>query len=135
MIVRGFEKEKGIDFVDNLNYINFSPTSGLAVARLMMSLARDFCVAPYHLRMISQMIWSCAKSISNKLSCKLIILTKASTAGTSSILLLEVPRLATRTSSTRSCGRSTVVHRHQNMDAYFKSEGFDTIGFEESVWK
>jgi hypothetical protein len=34
MIVRGFEMEKGLDYVDN-----FSPTSGLAVARLMMSLA------------------------------------------------------------------------------------------------
>jgi hypothetical protein len=68
--------EKGVDYVDN-----FSPTPGLAVARLMMS---------------SQMIWSCTKSISSKLSCKLISLTKASTAGTSSILLLEVPRQATR---------------------------------------
>ena len=34
MIVRGFEMEKGVDYVDN-----FSPTAGLAVARLMMSLA------------------------------------------------------------------------------------------------
>jgi hypothetical protein len=34
MIVRGFEVEKGVDYVDNL-----SPTPGLAVARLMMSLA------------------------------------------------------------------------------------------------
>ena len=33
MIVRGFEMEKGVDFVDN-----FSPTPGLAVARLMMSI-------------------------------------------------------------------------------------------------
>jgi hypothetical protein len=24
---------------------------------------------------------------------------------------------------------------HKTMDAFFKSEGFDTIGFEESVWK
>jgi hypothetical protein len=23
---------------------------------------------------------------------------------------------------------------HKTMDSYFKSEGFDTIGFEESVW-
>jgi len=60
MIVRGFEMEKGVDYVDN-----FSPTPGLAVARLMI--------------------------------------------GTSSILLLEVPRQATRTSSMRSCGRCTVV--------------------------
>jgi hypothetical protein len=34
MIVRGFEMEKGVDYVDI-----FSPTPGLAVARLMMSLA------------------------------------------------------------------------------------------------
>ena len=34
MIVRGFEMENGVDYVDN-----FSPTPGLAVARLMMSLA------------------------------------------------------------------------------------------------
>ncbi len=97
MIVRGFEMEKGVDYVDN-----FSPTPGLAVARLMMSLA----VA---------MIWSCTKSISSKLSYKLISSTKASTAGTLSILLLEVPRQATRISSTRSYGRSMVVHRHQEL--------------------
>jgi hypothetical protein len=24
---------------------------------------------------------------------------------------------------------------HKTMDAFFKSEGFDTIGFEESVWR
>ena len=24
---------------------------------------------------------------------------------------------------------------HKTMDAYFKSEGFDTVGFEESVWR
>ena len=34
MIVRGFEMEKGVDFVDN-----FSRTPVLAVARLMMSIA------------------------------------------------------------------------------------------------
>jgi hypothetical protein len=34
MIGRGFDMEKGVDYVDN-----FSPTPGLAVARLMMSLA------------------------------------------------------------------------------------------------
>jgi hypothetical protein len=34
MIVRGFEMEKGVDFIDN-----FSPTPSLAVARLMMSIA------------------------------------------------------------------------------------------------
>ena len=34
MIVRGFEMEKGVDFVDC-----FSPTPGLAIARLMMSIA------------------------------------------------------------------------------------------------
>jgi hypothetical protein len=33
MIVLGFEMETGVDFVDN-----FSPTPGLAVARLMMSI-------------------------------------------------------------------------------------------------
>ena len=34
MIVRGFEMEKGVDYVDN-----FSPAPGFAVARRMMSLA------------------------------------------------------------------------------------------------
>jgi hypothetical protein len=83
MIVRGFEMEKGVDYVDN-----FYPMPGLAVARLMMSLA------------IRKR--SCTKSILSKLSCKLISLTKASVASISSILLLEVPRQTTRTSSTRS---------------------------------
>jgi hypothetical protein len=53
---------------------------------------------------------------------------KASTAGTSLTLLLEVPRQATRISSMRSYGRSMVVQPsspralHKTMDAYFKSE-------------
>jgi hypothetical protein len=34
MIVWGCEMEKGVDFIDNL-----SPTPGLALARLMMSIA------------------------------------------------------------------------------------------------
>jgi hypothetical protein len=68
-------------------------------------------------------------------------LTKASTASTSSILFLEVPRQATRTSSRapRSCGRSTVVQRHQELCTkpwthILNLKGFDTIGSEESVW-
>jgi hypothetical protein len=39
MIVRGFEMEKGVDYVDHFSH--FSPTPGLAVSRLMMSLAND----------------------------------------------------------------------------------------------
>ena len=97
MIVRGFEMEKGVDYVDN-----FSPTPGLAVARLMMSLA---VANDMELHKID----------SSKLSYKLISSTKALTAGTSLTLLLEVPRQATRISSMRSYGRSMVVHRHQEL--------------------
>jgi hypothetical protein len=35
MIVRKFEMEKGVDFIDNF----FSPTPGLAIAHLIMSIA------------------------------------------------------------------------------------------------
>ena len=96
-IVPGFEMEKGVDYVDN-----FSPTPGLAVARLMMSLAvaNDM---ELHKIDIEQAFLQAKSS------------TKASTAGTLLTLLLEVPRQATRISSMRSYGRSTVVHRHQEI--------------------
>jgi hypothetical protein len=66
MIVRGFEMEKGVDYVDN-----FSPTPGLAVARLMMSLAiaNDM---ELHKIDIEQAFLQ-AESISSKLSCKLML--------------------------------------------------------------
>jgi hypothetical protein len=119
MIARGFEMEKGVDYVDN-----FSPMPDLAVACLMrrriLIMRRRILTCPYARSCCSlphdvpcrckryETIWSCTKSISSKLSYKLINSTKASTACTSWILLLEVPRQANRwrISSKRSYGRS-----------------------------
>jgi hypothetical protein len=90
MIVRGFEMEKGVDYVDD-----FSPTPGLAVARLMMSLA-----------------------LANDMELQKIDIEQAflkTDKLDEGVILLEVPRQATRISSTRSYGRSMVVHRHQEL--------------------
>jgi hypothetical protein len=128
MIVRGFEMEKGVDYVDNL-----SPTPGLAVARLMMSLAiandmelhkidiEQAFLQPdeldedgrYFINPPPESPEAGNKNIGYEVLRPLY--GSPSSAGTSSILLLEVPRQATRTSATRSCGRSTVVHRHQEL--------------------
>jgi hypothetical protein len=99
MIVRGFEMEKGVNYVDN-----FSPTPGLAVARLMMSLANDMELHKIDIEKAFLQADKLDEGVSGWYL-------------NSSILLLEVPRQATRTSflTSRSCGRSVVVHRHQEL--------------------
>jgi hypothetical protein len=144
LIVRGFQMEKGVDFDDS-----FSPTPGLAVGRFMFSLSDDM---------------SCMHGILSKFSCKATSYQKTSyrqrqvlqrqvlhpTAGTSSAgtssngryfiqpppgspdandrdVVYEVCRpLYGNPSSPRAL--------HKTLDAYFLSEGFEHVGFEESVW-
>jgi len=121
MIVRGFEMEKGVDYVDN-----FSPTPGLAVARLMMSLAiaNDM---ELHKIDIEQAFLQADKLVEGVNGRYFINPPPGSPEAGNKNIVYEVLRpLYGSPSSPRAL--------HKTMDAYFKSEGFDTIGFEESVW-
>ena len=121
MIVRGFEMEKGVDYVDN-----FSPTPGLAVARLMMSLAvaNDM---ELHKIDIEQAFLQ-ADKLEEGVNGRYFINPPPGSpeAGNKNIVYEVLRPLYGSPSSPRAL--------HKTMDAYFKSEGFDTIGFEESVW-
>jgi len=121
MIVRGFEMEKGVDFVDS-----FSPTPGLAVARLMMSIAiaNDM---ELHKVDIEQAFLQ-ADKLDEGVNGRYFINPPAGCpeAGNKDIVYEVLKPLYGSPSSPRAL--------HKTMDAYFKSEGFDTIGFEESVW-
>jgi len=121
MIVRGFEMEKGVDYVDN-----FSPTPGLAVARLMMSLAvaNDM---ELHKIDIEQAFLQ-ADKLDEGVNGRYFINPPPGSpeAGNKNIVYEVLRPLYGSPSSPRAL--------HKTMDAYFKSEGFDTIGFEESVW-
>ena len=121
MIVRGFEMAKGVDFVDS-----FSPTPGLAVARLMMSIAiaNDM---ELHKVDIEQAFLQ-ADKLDEGVNGRYFINPPAGSpeAGNKDIVYEVLKPLYGSPSSPRAL--------HKTMDAYFKSEGFDTIGFEESVW-
>ena len=121
MIVRGFEMEKGVDFVDN-----FSPTPGLSVARLMMSIAiaNDM---ELHKVDIEQAFLQ-ADKLDEGVNGRYFINPPPGSpeAGNKDIVYEVLKPLYGSPSSPRAL--------HKTMDAYFKSEGFDTIGFEESVW-
>ena len=121
MIVRGFQMEKGVDYVDN-----FSPTPGLAVARLMMSIAiaNDM---ELHKIDIEQAFLQ-ADKLDEGVNGRYFINPPAGSpeAGNKDVVYEVLKPLYGSPSSPRAL--------HKTMDAYFKSEGFDTIGFEESVW-
>ena len=121
MIVRGFEMEKGVDYVDN-----FSPTPSLAVARLIMSLAvaNDM---ELHKIDIEQAFLQ-ADKLDEGVNGRYFINPPPGSpeAGNKNIVYEVLRPLYGSPSSPRAL--------HKTMDAYFKSEGFDTIGFEESVW-
>ena len=121
MIVRGFEMEKGVDFIDN-----FSPTPGLAVARLMMSIAIANGME-LHKVDIEQAFLQ-ADKLDEGVNGRYFINPPPGSpeAGNKDVVYEVMKPLYGSPSSPRAL--------HKTMDAYFKSEGFDTIGFEESVW-
>ena len=121
MIVRGFEMEKGVDFIDN-----FSPTPGLAVARLMMSIAIANGME-LHKVDIEQAFLQ-ADKLDEGVNGRYFINPPPGSpeAGNKDVVYEVMKPLYGSPSSPRTL--------HKTMDAYYKSEGFDTIGFEESVW-
>jgi hypothetical protein len=121
MIVRGFEMEKGVDFVDS-----FSPTPGLAVARLMMSIA---IASGMELHKVDiEQAFLQADKLDEGVNGRYFINPPPGSpeAGNKDVVYEVLKPLYGSPSSPRAL--------HKTMDAYFKSEGFDTIGFEESVW-
>ena len=120
-IVRGFEMEKGVDFIDN-----FSPTPGLVVARLMMSMA---IAKGMELNMVDiEHAVLQADKLEEGVNGRYFINPPPGSpeAGNKDVVYEALKPLYGSPSSPRAL--------HKTMDAYFKSEGFDTIGFEESVW-
>jgi len=122
LIVRGFEMVKGLDYEDN-----FSPTPGISIARLMVSI-----VAANDLELHSvdiEQAFTQADKLKEGANGRYFITPPPGSpdAGDKSVVYEVLKPLYGNPSSPRAL--------HKTMDAYFRSEGFDTIGFEESVWR
>jgi hypothetical protein len=113
--------EKGVDFIDN-----FSPTPGLAVARLMMSIAiaNDMDLHKVDIEQAFLQADKLDEGVNGRYSINPP--PGSPEAGNKDVVYEVMKPLYGSPSSPRTL--------HKPMDAYFKSEGFDTIGFEESVW-
>ena len=121
LIVRGFQMEKGVDFYDS-----FSPTPGLAVGRFMLSLAvaNDY---ELHACDIEQAFLQADKLPEGVNGRYFIQPPPGSPDANDRDVVYEVRRpLYGNPSSPRAL--------HKTLDAYFLSEGFTHVGFEESVW-
>jgi hypothetical protein len=121
LIVRGFQMEKGVDFDDS-----FSPTPGLAVGRFMLSLAvaNDY---ELHACDIEQAFLQADKLPEGVNGRYFIPPPPGSPDANNRDVVYEVRRpLYGNPSSPRAL--------HKTFDAYFMSEGFEHVGFEESVW-
>ena len=121
LIVRGFQMEKGVDFDDS-----FSPTPGLAVGRFMLSLAvaNDY---ELHACDIEQAFLQADKLPEGVNGRYFIQPPPGSPDANNRDVVYEVRRpLYGNPSSPRAL--------HKTLDAYFMSEGFEHVGFEESVW-
>jgi hypothetical protein len=122
LIVRGFEMEKGKDYLQN-----FSPTPGIAIARIITSIAAANDLELHSID-IEQAFLQADKLMEGVNGRYFINPPPGSPDANNKDIVYEVLRpLYGNPSSPRAL--------HKTMDAFFKSEGFDTIGFEESVWK
>jgi hypothetical protein len=121
LIVRGFQMEKGVDFDDS-----FSPTPGLAVGRFMLSLAvaNDY---ELHACDIEQAFLQADKLPEGVNGRYFIQPPPGNPDDNDRDVVYEVCRpLHGNPSSPRAL--------HKTLDAFFLSEGFEHVGFEESVW-
>ena len=114
--------EKGKDYLQK-----FSPTPGIAIARIITSIvaANDLDL---HSIDIEQTFLQADKLMEGVNDRYCINPPPGSPDANNKDIVYEVLRpLYGNPSSTSAL--------HKTMDAFFKSEVFDTIGFEESVWK
>jgi hypothetical protein len=119
--VRGFQMEKGVDFDDS-----FSPTPGLAVGRFMLSLAlaNDY---ELHACDIEQAFLQADKLPEGVNGRYFIQPPPGSPDANNRDVVYEVCRPLYGNPSSPGA-------LHKTLDAYFISEGFEHVGFEESVW-
>jgi hypothetical protein len=112
--------EKYVDYDDN-----FSPTPGIALARVSLASANDL---ELHSVDIEQ-AFTQADKLPEGVNGRYFINPPPGSpdAGNKDIVYEVLRPLHGNPSSPRAL--------HKTMDAYFKSEGFDTVGFEESVWR
>ena len=114
--------EKGKDYLQN-----FSPTPGIAIARIITSIAAANDLELHSID-IEQAFLQADKLMEGVNDRYFINPPPGSPDTNNKDIVYEVLRpLYGNPSSPRAL--------HKTMDAFFKSEGFDTIGFEESVWK
>ena len=106
---------------------NFSPTPGIAIARIITSIAAANDLELHSID-IEQAFLQADKLMEGVNGRYFINPPPGSPDANNKDIVYEVLRpLYGNPSSPRAL--------HKTMDAFFKSEGFDTIGFEESVWK
>jgi hypothetical protein len=114
--------EKGKDYLQN-----FSPTPGIAIARIITSIGAANDLELYSID-IEQAFLQADKLIEGVNDRYFINPPPGSPDANNKDIVYEVLRpLCGNPSSSRVL--------YKTMDAFFKSEGFDTIGLEESVWK
>jgi hypothetical protein len=106
---------------------NFSPTPGIAIARIITSIAAANDLELHSID-IEQAFLQADKLMEGVNGRYFINPPPGSPDANNKDIVYEVLRpLYGNPSSSRAL--------HKTMDASFKSKGFDTIGFEESVWK
>jgi hypothetical protein len=122
LIVRGFEMEKHVDYDDN-----FSPTPGIALARIMVSLAVANNLELHSVDI--EQVFTQADKLPEGVNGRYFINPPSGNpdTGNRDIVYEVLRRLYGNPSSPRAL--------HKTMDAFFKSEGFDTIAFKETVWR
>ena len=122
LIVRVFEVEKHVDYDDN-----FSPTPGIALARIMVSLAAANDLELHSVDI--EQAFTQADKLSEGVNGRYFINPPPGSpdVGNKDIVYEVLRPMYGNPPSPRSL--------HKTMDAYFKIEGFDTVGFEESVWR
>ncbi len=122
MCVRAFEMVKGLDYEENV-----PQTPIISIARLMVSIAAANDLELHSVDIEQAFVQ--ADKLKEGANGRYFITPPSGSpdAGDKSIVYEVLKPLYGNASSPRAL--------HKTMDAYFRSEGFDTIGFEESVWR
>jgi len=118
LIVRGFEMVKGLDYEDT-----FPPTPGISIARLMVSIAAANDLELHSVDI--EQAFTQADKLKEGANGRYFITPPPGSpdAGDKSVVYEVLKHLYVNT------------FYKKTMDVYLRSEGFDTIGFEESVWR
>ena len=112
---------KGLDYEGN-----FSPTPGISITRLMVSIAAANDLELHSVDI--EQAFTQADKLKEDANDRYFITPPPGSpdADDKSVVYEVLKPLHGNPSSPRAL--------HKTMNAYFRREGFDTIGFEESVW-